>query len=156
MKLDKSQIGLVGEYYVLAQLTARGYVASLTLGNTKSVDILVTNQEINKLFKVEVKTTTNKPAMSKIHSPEKNHYWTMSVKHEKIIDEKLIYCFVQIESTDKLPVFFLVPSREVAGYVKWQHQHWLKERGGKDTTMRIFRIPISDPQSYLNNWSIFD
>ena len=55
MILDKSQIGLAGEYYVLAQLTARGFIATLTLGNTKGIDILVTNQEINKLFKVEVK-----------------------------------------------------------------------------------------------------
>ena len=29
--------GLAGEFYVLAQLNARGYDASLTLGNTKGV-----------------------------------------------------------------------------------------------------------------------
>ena len=49
MTLDKTQIGLTGEYYVLAQLSARGFIATLTLGNTKGVDILVTNQDINKL-----------------------------------------------------------------------------------------------------------
>ncbi len=58
--MDKSQIGLAGEFYTLAQLTQRGYVATLTLGNTKGIDILVTNHEVNKLYKVEVKTTNNK------------------------------------------------------------------------------------------------
>ena len=42
-ELEKTQIGLAGEYYVLAQLSARGFIATLTLGNTKGVDILVTN-----------------------------------------------------------------------------------------------------------------
>ena len=43
--MNISQKGLAGEYYVLAQLTARGINASLTLGNTKGVDILVYNEE---------------------------------------------------------------------------------------------------------------
>ena len=51
----------------------------------------------------------------------------MSKKHEKIKDEKLIYCFVYIEEDkDILPKFFIVPSKEVARYVKWQHNKWLK------------------------------
>ncbi len=33
--MNISQKGLAGEFYVLAQLTARGFDASLTLGNTK-------------------------------------------------------------------------------------------------------------------------
>jgi hypothetical protein len=46
--MNISQKGLAGEYYVLAQLTARGINASLTLGNTKGVDILVYNEEKKK------------------------------------------------------------------------------------------------------------
>ena len=44
-------------------MSARGFIATLTLGNTKGVDILVTNQEINRLFKVEVKTTIGKSSV---------------------------------------------------------------------------------------------
>ena len=47
---------MAGEFYVLAQLTARGFNASLTLGNTKGVDILVMNENNNIGYKVEVKT----------------------------------------------------------------------------------------------------
>lgn len=60
-KIDHTQIGLAGEYYVLAQLTQRGLIATLTLSTTKGVDILVTNQELDRLYKVEVKTTQRSP-----------------------------------------------------------------------------------------------
>lgn len=33
--MDNTQIGLAGEFYVLAQLVQRGLAASLTLANTK-------------------------------------------------------------------------------------------------------------------------
>ena len=52
--MNISQKGLAGEYYVLAQLTARGINASLTLGNTKGVDILAYNEESQRGFKIEV------------------------------------------------------------------------------------------------------
>jgi len=55
--MNINQKGLAGEFYTLAQLTARGYNASLTLGNTKGVDILVMNEKNNIRYKVEVKTT---------------------------------------------------------------------------------------------------
>ena len=155
--LDKTQIGLAGEYYVLAQLTARGYVATLTLGNTKGIDILVTNQEVNKLFKVEVKTTTGTHKIEKLFSDKPCFHWTMSKKHENIIDENLIYCFVLIESFEKLPKFFLVPSKVVAKYVKWQHEYWISTRSvvPNETSMRRFRIELDDPNKYCNNWDIF-
>lgn len=158
MKLDKTQTGLSGEYYVLAQLTSRGFVATLTLGNTKGVDILATNQEINKLFKVEVKTTTNKPKGAKLFTDKKAYHWTMGKKHETIKDENLIYCFVVIEEINKLPLFFLVPSKDVAEQVKWEHEYWLSTRKRKvrNTSLRQFRIEIDDPKNYKNNWDLFN
>jgi len=60
-RIDYTQIGLAGEYYVLAQLTQCGLIATLTLSTTKGVDILVTNQELDRLFKVEVKTKRRAP-----------------------------------------------------------------------------------------------
>jgi hypothetical protein len=153
MNLDKTQIGLAGEYFVLAQLTARGYIATLTLGSTKGVHILVTNQEINKLFKVEVKSTTNSSRIEKLFSDKPAFHWTMSKKHEDIKESNLIYCFVLIESADTMPKFYLVPSKAVAEYVKWQHEHWISTRSEipQETSMRKFRIESDDPNNYLNN-----
>ena len=60
-RIHPTQIGLAGEYYVLAQLTQRGLIVTLTLSTTKGVDILVLNPGREKLFKVEVKTTHRSP-----------------------------------------------------------------------------------------------
>lgn len=157
MNLDKTQIGLAGEYYVLAQLTARGYIATLTLGNTKGVDIFVTNQQVNKLFKVEVKTTTNSHKIEKLFSDKPAYHWTMGKKHENMNDDNLIFCFVLIIGVEKMPNFYLVPSIVVAKYVKWQHELWLSTRASapNETSMRKFRIEVEDPNKYLNNLSIF-
>jgi len=156
--MDKSQIGLAGEFYTLAQLTHRGYVATLTLGNTKGVDILVTNQEINRLYKVEVKTTSKRLRHERLFGDSLFYIWAMSAKHEQVRDENLVYCFVALGDADQKPEFFLVSSEDVADYVKKQHRHWLdtRQRPVKDTTMRNFRIEENDPQGYRDDWSVFE
>ncbi len=155
--MNKSQTGLAGEYYVLAQLTHRNFIATLTLSTTKSVDILVTDHDLKGLYKVEVKTTDQPPRHEKLFGEEKFWIWAMSKKHEEIIDDKLFYCFVALEGVKKLPRFFIVPSAEVATYVREQHRLWLSTRKQpvKETSMRKFRIPISDPNGYEGNWGRF-
>lgn len=44
-KLRTNQISMLGEFAVLSQLALRGYDANLTLGNTKGVDMLVSNPQ---------------------------------------------------------------------------------------------------------------
>jgi len=36
--------GVAGEYFVAAELSRRGYIASISLRNTRGIDILATNQ----------------------------------------------------------------------------------------------------------------
>jgi len=36
-------VGVAGEYFVAAELSSLGYIASITLRNTKGIDILATN-----------------------------------------------------------------------------------------------------------------
>ncbi len=155
--MEKTLIGLTGEYYTLARLSANGFVAALTLGNAKSVDILVANQDLHKLYKVEVKTTSRKPAKESLFGKTPFYIYAMSEKHETIAEHNLIYVFVVLEKPNDNPRFFVVPSKTVAKYVKWQHEHWIKTRkkAVQQTKMRNFRIPIDDPFGYENNWDIF-
>src|SRR5437660_12290839 len=39
-KLSTIQAGVTGEYFVAAELSRRGYIASLTLRNTRGIDVL--------------------------------------------------------------------------------------------------------------------
>lgn len=57
--ISKNQIALAGEFAVLSQLAMYGFDANLTLGNTKSVDILVSHPETGAMRRLEVKTTSN-------------------------------------------------------------------------------------------------
>lgn len=161
--MNISQKGLAGEYYVLAQLTARGINASLTLGNTKGVDILVYNEEKKKGYKVEVKTSGNKPNNVSENFKKwfsgPNIAWILNSKCETNISDDLIYCFVHLTELDKLPRFFLVPSKDVAKQAYEVHNHWLnlpRNKPVKDSAMRKFGIDLTDPNGYENNWDILN
>jgi hypothetical protein len=169
---DNNAVSLAGEFAVLSQLALRNFDANMTLGHTKSVDILVSDPATRKMYKLEVKTTrqSRKKDMSesRVHGKFLD-CWMMDKKHESVIDPSLFYCFVIIVERGKEHIFrfFIVPSKIVARYVKEQHQHWLKikEKEGlvvKDTAMRLFRIglmgeeyPVAMPlvESYEDNWN---
>lgn len=156
--MDKTHIGIAGEFYVLAQLAHRGLVASLTLANTKGIDILVSNPNLDHLLRVEVKTTDRQPTYESLFGAERFFKWPMSVKHEFLEDPKLFYCFVQLQAIGSLPRFFIVPSLYVAEYVREQHRFWERTRTrevSKSNKMRIFRIPASDPLGFEDNWAVF-
>jgi hypothetical protein len=80
----------------------------------------------------------------------------MSVKHERIDDDSLFYCFVVLRGTHELPHFFIVPSAYVAAYVREQHAYWVRKKhpAGADTSIRRFRIPVSDPLGFEDNWEL--
>lgn len=149
--IQKNSVSIAGEFAVLSQLTLRGFDANMTLGNTKNVDIIVSDPTSGNMFKIEVKTTySNKPSHSKLFGYTMS--WIMSDKHETIIDSKLYYCFVNIEKETNIFRFFIVPSKVVAEYVKNQHLHWLKSRNetvdNSSIPMRQFRIGLEDKTTY--------
>ena len=53
-KVDKSLVGIAGEYAVASELCRRGVYAQLTLGNRKKVDLLLDGEK--EIARVEVKT----------------------------------------------------------------------------------------------------
>ncbi len=167
---DKNRVSLAGEFAVLSQLALKGMDASMTLGHTKSVDILVSDPKTGKLYQLEVKTNLQKdkkkPSVSKIHGKSISD-WMMNEKQEKIDISTLFYCFVNISKDTHLFRFYIVPSKVVAKYVKDEHQIWIdeKKKEGKkvkfETDRRIFRIGIKGEQysistptteEYEDNW----
>ena len=154
--MDKSLFGLTVEYYVLAQLGQLGLIGTLALSNPKGIDILVSNPQLSTLYKLEVKTTNQRPRRQRLFGTGKFWTWAMGEKQESIKDRRLFYCFVALQGAMQLPRFFIVPSTRVARYVKWQHRKWLRTRRRKvkPTTMRLFRIPLNDPYGYGNNWKV--
>ncbi|WOR13287.1 hypothetical protein [Vibrio cholerae] len=81
-KISGSQAGIAGEYFVAAELSRRGYLCSVTLKNTKGVDILVSNEDSSKLIGVQVKTN---------NSSRKS--WLLSQKM-KVRNRAILYMFL--------------------------------------------------------------
>lgn len=162
----KNSVSLAGEFAVLSQLALRGYDANMTLGNTKGIDILVSNPKNGKMFRLEVKTSyKGNFSNSKMFGHTLN--WIMSEKHETIKDTLLYYCFVNIEEQTNIFRFFIIPSIIVADYVRQQHLFWLEHNLhliGHKNTMRQFRIGLDPDNSkyqlltplskdYENKWN---
>ena len=166
-KLSSNNVALAGEFAVLSQLALRRYVANMTLGNTKGIDILVADPEGRRMLKIEVKTNHRSSRSESSKSKDFGNFvsgWIMSAKHEQMDDPGLFFCFVNISRDSKGFKFYIVPSAVVAGYVRREHQHWLAGAAKgkrKDTTMRVFRLgrgseeyPIPTPtvEQYEDNW----
>lgn len=137
--------GISGEYAAAAELTRRGLVASITLRNTRGIDILVSNADASQSAGVQVKTNQNGKRM-----------WLLNRKAEDFHSKNLYYIFVGLKAPGERPDFFVVPSKDVAEYVSKSHSRWLARpgRGGRahtDNPMRQFK----DPEGmYLERWDL--
>ncbi len=160
-----NNIGLAGEFYAMHKLFLQGCEATLTLGNTKGIDILVYNPKNEKQFKVEVKTSTTKGNLKIFRQEFGEHYmqWMMREKHESYWEKKnLVYCFVFIDKNKKEePKIFFFPPQDVGMRIRWAHKTWLHSKHKKqvkDGDMRHFFISFNnlDKNVFKNNFKIFE
>jgi len=143
---NKVLTGVTGEYYVAAELSRRGYIASITLRNTRGVDILCSTADAGKSVGIQVKARTGM-----------HRSWILSQKGEDYYADTLFYVFVNIsQDQNQHPEFTVVPSKVVAEYIRTHHEAWLagtKKDGGarRDSSMRKF----SDlEERYLRRWDL--
>ncbi len=143
-KLNSVLSGVAGEYLVAGELSRRGYIASITLRNSRGVDILVTNKKATRTAAIQVKTHYNKGTA-----------WVLNEKAEKYHAPKLFYAFVSL-NFGAPPDFYIVPSKVVAETIKKHNRKWLKTPGKKgqkrnQTAMRTFR---DDKKRYRNAYHL--
>src|SRR5438132_1002560 len=84
-RLSTTLSGIAGEYFVAAELSRRGYIASLTLRNTRGIDLLVSNPDATKSVGLQVKT--NQGA---------KRDWMLNKKAEVDVATNLFYVFVAL------------------------------------------------------------
>ena len=143
LKLSGVQVGITGEYLVAAELSRRGYVATLTLRNTRGIDILASNRDATRSVGIQVKTAQSaRPA------------WLMNKKAEADLAENLLYVFVCL-TPDGSADFYVVPRQVVAKYVRESHAEFLKTPGRKgphqDTDIRQYNDPTRE---YKDRWDL--
>jgi len=145
MKIPSPIAGVAGEYYVAAELSRRGYIASISLRNTRGVDILATNADATRSITIQCKT-------SQVSSKK----WILSDKSEDFVSTNHFYVFIALGGLLDRPVFHIVPSSDVASYLRNSHTEWL-ERPGRDGRKHVDN-PVrnfSDPDNcYLERWDL--
>jgi hypothetical protein len=143
-RLSGIQVGVTGEYLVAAELSRRGYVATLTLRNTRGIDILASNSDATRSVGAQVKTAQGV-------RPD----WMMNKKAEADLAENLLYVFVCL-APEGSATFYVVPRKVVAEYVRESHSEWLRTPGRqgqahKDTDMRRYKDPARE---YKERWDL--
>ncbi len=149
-KLDGMQVKAVGEHYVLSRLLSLGFIAGLSPENTKDVDIIAVSQDGKRNILIQVKT----------RSESRSKDWSMSIKHESIVNDNLFYVFVSlpIEWNDhNQPQTYIIPSKKVATVLSESHKDWLSTPGKKgqkrnDGDMRRIKHYYEDSPSISKNW----
>jgi hypothetical protein len=143
-KIESVLAGIAGECFVAAELSRRGYIATLTQRNTMGVDVLLRAKSGAQMAAVQVKTNQNN-----------GQKWVLSSKAQEFLEKSLFYVFVNLNGTGS-PEFHIVPSVDVAEQIKREHSLWLRTPGRKgqsrnDNAVRNFKI--SD-QRYRDRWDI--
>ena len=145
-KVSTILVGVAGEYFAAAELSRRGYIASITLRNTKGVDIIATNEAASKSVNIQVKTSSGSGRGG----------WLLNKKAEEMSENNLFYIFVKIPKDNERPLYHIVPSKKLARSVKVGHKKWLDTPGKKgqkhqDTSMRYWQ---DDNDKYLDRWDL--
>lgn len=144
-KLESTLVGVAGEYYVAAELSRRGYIASITLRNSRGIDIIVSSSDALSTVSIQVKTSSGK-------KPK----WMLNKKSETYKSDKHFYVFVLLNDLKDRPNFHIVQSKVVSDYIYRSHRAWLakpKKDGSakKDTPMRSF---LDKENKYKESWNL--
>jgi len=144
-KLESQLVGVAGEYLVAGELTLRGHIASITLRNSRGIDILASNSDGTKSVSIQVKANSSG-----------YRTWILSKKSETFYSKNHFYIFVSISEIGKRPSYYIVPSEVVAKKISKGHREWLrgtKKDGSprKDSSMRKF---VDWNDEYLEKWEL--
>ena len=106
MTRNKFQNRMHGVFLTAAELTYRGFIVSLTSRSAFGADLLVTDNQCQRTWSVQVKTNQSTAA----------NFWLLSPHCERLKCDSHIYVFVGLKGNQR-PKFLAVPSRIVAANV---------------------------------------
>ena len=154
-KQFKGVVGVSGEYFVAAELSQRGIIATLTLKNTPYIDILATNLEKGVTANIQVKTM----------SIQNDAGWHLSEKDEQPSNIKNhFYILVDLKGPGILPDYIIIPKKELAAFLKKDWKAWISNTKKDGTSRKVTTMRMFDPnkrlhvkkfaEKYRNNWDI--
>jgi hypothetical protein len=152
-KFDTTLTGAAGEHLVMSRLLQRGILSAPAPRGTAKVDVLVHFLDGRPPVLLQVKARQS----------GSDGGWHMQEKHEHVVDESIIYCFVDFQPAS--PTVHVIPSKIVASALKTDHQTWLDTPGKygqahKPTSMRRLRPKMAGMSDgwmdvYFEDWGDF-
>jgi Holliday junction resolvase-like predicted endonuclease len=145
-KLNNQQVAYAGENFVAAEIHRRGGYAVTFSGNMKSIDLLASDVEHDRIISIQVKTKTAGT-------------WQTSIKYAKAQQEPAevtkFWIFVDLAKED--PAYYVVPGWWIENDIDEAHKAYLKAHGGKraksnDSTHHA--IPPKRIEQWLDRWDI--
>lgn len=110
--------GAAGEYYVAAELSRRGWLATVTIKNAPGTDVLA--QRLDRRRVISIQTKTSSPG----------NPFTLNLKDEAIgVAENEWYVLVALGALDERPRFYVVPRHVMAAFTYFEHRDWLTSKG---------------------------
>jgi hypothetical protein len=116
-KFDTTLTGAAGEHLVMSRLLQRGILSAPAPRGTSKVDVLVHFLDRRTPVLLQVKARQS----------GSDGGWHMGEKHEHIVDDSILYCFVDFQPAS--PTVHVIPSRVVASALRADHQTWLDTPG---------------------------
>jgi len=96
--------GIAGQFFVAAEISRKGHIATLTLRNTRGIDMLVARADGSDSVGIQVKTNQGSKKV-----------WLLDKKSEEFGSGNLVYVFVNLNG-EGAPEFHIVPGEVVADY----------------------------------------
>jgi len=143
--------GVAGEYFVAAELSRRGWIATLTLKNTPNIDVIATPPDGLRTLNIQVKARSIKNRAG----------WILTKKIETFVaGENFYIAFVDLKGHGENPDYYLIPRNLFSKWIAEKHSQWLAVpgRSGRvhvDSPIRAFDKPDFERfEKYNNNWNI--
>ena len=138
--------GAAGEYFVAAELSLRGWLATVTIKNSPGTDILARKPTTGTMVAIQTKTASYG-----------NNFQLNKKDETPTAARNEWYVLVKLHEEKTRPTFYVVPRNIVAGVAFAQHLEWLSRsrRDGKphkDTAKRVL-LP-AEFSGYEDRWDL--
>lgn len=127
---------MTGVYLVAAELSRRGYIVSPTSRSAYGADLLVTDQDCQRSWAVQVKTNART-----------FNFWLLGSKARELRSKNFVYVLVNLRKnhTD----FYVVPSAIIA---KRMHE----SKPSKTRKSTWYSVYLERIAKYQDKWEIFE
>lgn len=131
--LSKQVKGAIAEHYIVMRLLSRGYIASntnLTVENSKSIDILCSNDNLKSFIAIQVKSSFDGGKsfnVGMVHGDFCTNGIFDDNKAMRSLEERIVcpWIFVNVDNTNDIPIFrTFILSREQTIKLIFESEKW--------------------------------